>query len=56
MNNFVFPENNWYIKITDENKELLNNWKIKQQYNTPIDDYNPNIKYIDWLGEEWERG
>lgn len=44
-----FPCNNWYIEITEENKELLNEWKIKQKYNTPIDEYN-YIKYIDYLG------
>jgi hypothetical protein len=51
MEEYVFPENNWYIKITDENKEVLNAWKIKQiNYNTPIDSYKPSIKYINYLG------
>jgi len=52
MEEYVFPENNWQIEITDENKEVLNAWKIKQiNYNTPIDSYNPSIKYINYLGE-----
>jgi hypothetical protein len=51
MEEYVFPENNWYIEITDENKEVLNAWKIKQiNYNTPIDSYKPSIKYINYLG------
>jgi hypothetical protein len=50
MEEYVFP-NNWYIEITDENKEVLNAWKIKQiNYNTPIDSYKPSIKYINYLG------
>jgi hypothetical protein len=54
MEEYVFPENNWYIKITDENKEVLNAWKIKQiNYNTPIDSYKPSIKYINYLGMGW---
>lgn len=25
---FVLPEK-WYIEITDDNREIVNNWKIK---------------------------
>lgn len=49
MEEYKFPENNWYIEITDDNKELLNSWKIKQQYNKPIGRYG-NIKYINYWG------
>jgi hypothetical protein len=44
-----FPHNNWYIEITEENKELLNKWKIKQKYSNSIDEYT-NIAYIDGEG------
>jgi hypothetical protein len=36
MEEYVFPENNWYIKITDENREVLNNWKIKQTWSDSL--------------------
>jgi len=50
MEKYVFP-NKWYIEITDENKEILNVWKINQiNYNSPIDSYNPPIKYINCHG------
>jgi len=53
MEEYVFPKNNWYIEITDENKEILNAWKINQiNYNSPIHSYNPSIKYINWTGGE----
>jgi hypothetical protein len=42
---YVFPENNWYIKITDENREVLNNWKIKQNYSDSLYN-NPQYKYV----------
>lgn len=28
---FILP-NKWYIKITDDNREIVNNWKINQEY------------------------
>jgi hypothetical protein len=49
MEEYVFP-NNWYIEITDENKEVLNAWKINQFYSKSIDSYDPPIKYINNLG------
>jgi hypothetical protein len=50
MEEYVFP-NKWYIEITDENKEILNAWKINQiDYNSPIDVYYPPIKYINCYG------
>jgi len=49
MEEYVFP-NNWYIEITDENKEVLNAWKINQFYNKSIDSYNLPIKYINDKG------
>lgn len=50
MEEYVFPENNWYIEITDENKEVLNAWKITKEYSTPIDDYSTKINYINYMG------
>jgi len=49
MEEYVFP-NKWYIEITDENKEVLNAWKINQFYNKSIDSYNLPIKYINDKG------
>ena len=49
MEEYVFP-NNWYIEITDENKEVLNAWKINQFYSKSIDSYNLPIKYINDKG------
>jgi hypothetical protein len=49
MEEYVFP-NKWYIEITDENKEVLNAWKINQFFNKSIDSYNPHIKYINDVG------
>ena len=48
---YEFPIYNWYIKITEDNKELLNEWKIQQKYNTPINFYEPIIIYINWDGQ-----
>ena len=28
---FILPKK-WYIKITDDNREIVNDWKINQQY------------------------
>lgn len=39
MEEFVLPEE-WYIKVTDENKSVINNWKINQKYNNNLYDYN----------------
>lgn len=50
MEEYVFPENNWYIEITDENKEVLNAWKITTNYSTPIDNYLTKINYINYMG------
>ena len=59
MEKYVFP-NKWYIQITDENKEILNAWKINQiNYNLPIDSFNPPIKYINCYGggiDTWING
>jgi hypothetical protein len=49
MEEYVFPENNWYIEITDENREVLNNWKIKQKHNKSLYD-NPQYKYVNFEG------
>lgn len=49
MEEYVFP-NKWYIEITDENKEILNAWKINQFYSKSIDSYSPLIRYITKTG------
>lgn len=41
----VFPYNNWYIEITDENRRIVNDWKIKQEYNDDLFE-NLNYKYV----------
>jgi len=53
MEEYVFP-NKWYIEITDENKEVLNAWKINQiNHNSSIDSYYPTIKYINCYSMGW---
>jgi hypothetical protein len=48
---YVFPENNWYLKIDDENRDLVNNWRINIiKCSTKPCQYT----YINWRGEgEW---
>lgn len=42
-----FPENNWYLEIDDENRELVNNWRINIiKYSNKPCYYN----YINWDG------
>ncbi len=45
---FVLPEK-WYIEITDDNREIVNNWKIRQQFNESLLN-NLNYKYVDCNG------
>jgi hypothetical protein len=49
MEKYKFPENNWYIEIDDDNRELVNNWKIKTIYNQNLIQY-PDLKYVDLDG------
>jgi len=53
---YIFPENNWYIEITDENRKIVNDWKIKQEYSDDLFE-NLNYKYVyyDGGGERRER-
>lgn len=55
MEEYKLPEK-WYIEITDENKQIINDWKIKQTFNLPIDTYK-SIKYVTYNGWEdsWPR-
>lgn len=48
MKEYKLPEE-WYIEITDENKQILNDWKIQQLFNQPIDSYK-SIKYVTYNG------
>lgn len=48
MKEYKLPEE-WYIEITDENKQILNDWKIQQPFNQPIDSYK-SIKYVTYNG------
>lgn len=43
----TFPYNNWYLKIDDENKEIVNNWRINiiKYSSEPC-----NYFYINWEG------
>lgn len=49
--NFLLPEK-WYIEITDDNREIVNNWKVKQQYNNNLLD-NLFYKYVDCEAAGW---
>jgi hypothetical protein len=42
MEEYKFPENNWYIEITDDNRKTVNDWKVKQEYN---DDLFKDLEY-----------
>lgn len=45
-----FPHNNWYIEITDENRKIINDWKVNQSFSDDLF-INPQYKYINYLGE-----
>lgn len=44
-----FPHENWYIEITDDNRKIVNDWKIKQKYSSNLFD-NLHYKYVNWNG------
>lgn len=44
-----FPHENWYIEITDDNRKIVNDWKIKQKYSSNLFD-NLHYKYVNWEG------
>lgn len=44
-----FPHNNWYIEITDENRKIINDWKVNQPFSDDLF-INPQYKYINYLG------
>ena len=47
---YVFPTDNWYLKINDENRDLVNNWRINIiKCSTKPCQYT----YINWRGQEW---
>lgn len=48
---FTLPEK-WYIEITDDNREIVNNWKVKQVYNDSLFD-NLSYRYVDYEGHGW---
>lgn len=45
---FILPEK-WYIKITDDNREIVNNWKILQPFNESLLN-NLDYKYVNCNG------
>lgn len=47
-----FPHENWYIEITDDNRKIVNDWKIKQKYSSNLFD-NLHYKYVNWGGGAW---
>jgi len=49
---FILPDK-WYIEITDNNRKILNDWKIKQEYNDSLFE-NLNYKYMFYSGPVWE--
>ncbi len=48
MKEYIFPENNWYIEITNDNKKIVNDWKIQQKWNEDL--YKNNKNYVDFDG------
>lgn len=46
-----FPHENWYIEITNDNRKIVNDWKIKQKYSSNLFD-NLHYKYVNWNGRE----
>ncbi|KKP65128.1 MAG: hypothetical protein UR61_C0032G0012, partial [candidate division WS6 bacterium GW2011_GWE1_34_7] len=44
---FILPEK-WYIEITDENKQISNDWKIKQRFNDSLFKYD--YLYVNYDG------
>ena len=50
-----FPKDNWYIKITDENREWLNYWRINivkySNYECPLE-----YLYMSYRGEGGQWG
>lgn len=55
MEEYKFPENNWYIEIDNDNIEIVNNWKIKQPYDNDLYKF-PKIKLVDFNGVGVEEG
>lgn len=53
---FVLPTK-WYIKITDENRDVVDSWKKEQYYKDSLYNNAPYDKYIDEQGagktERW---
>lgn len=56
MKEFILP-NRWYIKITDENRDIVDSWKKEQYYKDSLYENAPYDKYVDWEGagktERW---
>lgn len=50
-----FPHENWYIEITDDNRKIVNDWKIKQKYSNNLFD-NLHYKYVNWNGAAVREG
>lgn len=48
---FILPKR-WYIEITDDNREIVNSWKIKQIPNKNLYD-NIEFKYVCYEGYGW---
>ena len=51
-NNFILPEK-WYIKINDDNREIINNWKIQQSYYNLSLFNNRHYTFVDNDGAGW---
>lgn len=45
---FVLPQY-WYIEITDDNRKIVNDWKIKQEYNNDLFE-NLQYRYVYYDG------
>ncbi len=48
-NDFILPEN-WYIEITNDNREIVNNWRIQKTFNKSLLN-NLNYKYVNCNGQ-----
>jgi hypothetical protein len=47
MKEYELPEQ-WYIKITDDNKKIVNDWKIQQEYNDDL--FRENYVHVGYDG------
>ena len=52
--NFLLPKS-WFILIDDDNREVINNWKIKQSYKDNLYENSYNIVHCNGCGGRIEK-